>query len=736
MKKNYKIFVLAASMMLATLGAEAQNTLSGRVIDTGKNPLAGANVFWAGTYDGVSTDKDGRFKIEKANGKTLLVTSFMGFETDTIDIRKLQNTSDITIILKDNSQTHDEVVVSQRRKGTTEMHGAINGLNINQAELFKAACCNLGESFTTNPSVDVNYTDAATGAKQIKLLGLSGLYVQMLSENIPDFRLSSTPYALGYVPGAWLKSIQVSKGASSVKNGYESITGQIDVEYLKPFDEQGAGLNVYMNSDLKLEVNGNINRHLTDNLTTEILAHYEDSFMDMDDNGDNFFDKPNVRQVNLHNRWRYNKNRYIFHGGLTFLDEKRDGGQIDKPKDSELFKISSDTRRLGAYLKNAWILNAEKNMNIAVINNFIFHDFDASFGKKSYTADEKTVYSQLIFETDIVEHHSISAGLDVNYDYDNQDFTLLPQSTAQKMKEKETVGGVYGQYTFDYDGRWILMAGIRADRSSVHGTFFTPRFHIKITPSERFTVRLSSGKGYRSPHILAENHFLLSSGRRLVIGEVEQESAWNSGVSLGIKLPVNAKSLKFNAEYYYTNFLSGTLTDYDVSPNEIVVRSSSDRSYSQTFQVDAAYEFFKNFEFSAAYRLNDVKAHYGGKLQAKPLANKYKALFTLSYKTPLQIWQFDANLQINGGGRLPDYRNDNNTLVVGEKFSSFEQLNIQITKWFRKFSIYVGGENLTNYKQKNPIISAENPWSETFEPTLVYAPISGAMAYIGARFNF
>jgi len=695
-----KTILSATAFLFVALGVDAQNVLSGCVTDSNGQPLAGASIVWAETYDGVSTDKDGKFKIQNVDGKYYLVTSFLGFENDTIDIRKMQRVNDLKIILKEDSQDLNEVVVSTRRKGTTEMGGAINGLKINQAELFKAACCNLGESFSTNPSVDVNYSDAATGAKQIKLLGLSGLYVQMLSENIPDFRLSSTPYALGYVPGAWLKGIQVSKGASSVKNGYESITGQIDVEYLKPDDEQDVGLNIYGNTDGRIEVNANGNKHLIDNLSTEILAHYEDSFNEMDHNDDNFYDMPKIRQLNIHNRWHYMKDHYIFHGGVSFLDENRDGGQIKKVDDNELFRISSDTRRIGAYLKNAWIINHEKNMNVALINNVIFHDFDADFGKKSYKSVEKTVYSQLIFETEIVHHHSLSAGFSVNYDNDNQDFILSKSSQIQNLSEKETVSGFYGQYTYDHDGKIVLMAGFRADKSSVYGTFFTPRFHVKLKPSEYFSVRLSSGKGYRTPHVLAENHYLMSSGRQLIIADIEQESAWNNGVSFNFKIPTGDKSLKINTEYYYTNFLSGTLIDYDLSPREIVIKSSNERSYSQTFQADVSYELFKNFEFSAAYRLNDVKAYYGNKLQTKPLTNKYKTLFTLSYKTPLEIWQFDANLQINGGGRLPNYYNENGQLILGDDFSAFEQLNVQITKWFRKFSIYVGGENLTNYKQK------------------------------------
>ena len=732
---NLKI-ILATVYICVAMVADAQNVLSGHVSDALGSPLSGANVHWAGTYDGVSTDANGQFSIKTINGKNLLVTSFMGYKTDTLDISKLQNVNNLIIKLNDNSKDINEVVVSERRKGTSQMSGAINGLKINQAELFKAACCNLGESFSTNPSVDVNYTDAATGAKQIKLLGLSGLYVQMLAENIPDFRLSASPYALGYVPGAWLKGIQVSKGASSVKNGYESITGQIDVEYLKPDDEQGAQLNLYGNSDGRIEANADANKHITKHLSTEILAHYENSLMEMDDNKDNFFDKPNIQQVNLHNRWHYHKNRYIFHGGVSWLNEQRESGQIEALDDNPKFKISTTTQRFGAYMKHAYVINPEKNTNFALISSANFHDFDAEFGLKSYAANEKTIYSQLVFETDINSMHSISAGFSVNYDNDNQDVVFSAKEPQNTLDEKETVSGVYGQYTFNFNDKIILMAGLRADKSSVYGTFLTPRFHVKLKPSDYFSVRLSSGKGFRTPHVLADNHYLLSSGRNLIIGNLTQESAWNSGASLSLKIPTGRKKLKINTEYYYTDFINGIVVDYDKSPNEIVIQSSAERSYSQTFQADANYEIIKGLEISAAYRLSDVKAYYGGELKTKPLTNKYKALFTLSYKTPLGIWQFDANLQLNGGGRLPNYYNNELQIVNGEKFHSYEQLNVQITKWFRKFSIYLGGENLTGYKQKNPIISAQNPWSSSFEPTLIYAPINGAMFYIGLRINF
>ena len=289
----------------------------------------------------------------------------------------------------------DELQVVTRRPGVSSLSGAMNGMRINKEELFKAACCNLGESFTTNPSVDVSYDDAATGAKQIKLLGLSGIYVQMLTENLPNFRGAATPYALGYVPGPWMKSIQVSKGASSVRNGYESITGQIDVEYLKPQDEQGATMNLYGNSEGRVEANADANLHFNPQLYSEILAHYEDNTVrNMDMNHDGFLDKPNVRQLNLQNRWRWVSNRYVFHGGLGIIDEKRESGQIkSNPEGSERFLIGLTTHRYEAYMKHAYLLNEEHTTNIAFMASASMHWQEGSYGHKKYDVDNKNLYA-------------------------------------------------------------------------------------------------------------------------------------------------------------------------------------------------------------------------------------------------------------------------------------------------------------------------------------------------------
>ena len=617
------------------------------------------------------------------------------------------------------TQNLSNVTITSRRAGTRRLAGAMNGVVVNREELFKAACCNLGESFITNPSVDVNYSDAATGAKQIKLLGLSGTYVQMLTENLPNFRGAAAPYALDYVPGPWMSGIQVSKGASSVKNGYESITGQIDVEYLKPDAEEGITLNIYGNSKSRMDANADGNIHLNSKLSTELLLHYQDDYGHHDVNGDGFLDQANVRQWNLQNRWHYRASNYIFHGGISMMKEKREGGQTEHTSHlSHLYKIGIETNRYEGYMKHAFILDPEHGTNIALMTNLTMHQLDANYGHKQYYVNQKNAYAQLLFETNLSKQHNLSAGLSLNHDYLTRD-------------EKETTPGIYAQYTYNLNDKVVAMAGLRADHSSLYGTFLTPRFHLKFAPNEIVNIRLSVGKGYRTIWALAENNYLLASGRQLVIDNMKQEQAWNSGISSSFYIPLFGKTLKFNAEYYHTHFRQQAVVDYDSSPTEIRITNLDGKSYSNTLQLDATYPVVKGLELTAAWRWNDVKCTYGGELMEKPLTSRYKGLITASYKTPLGIWQFDATLQLNGGGRMP-------TPIDGlweSRFRSYEQVSAQITRWFRHFSVYIGGENLTGFRQKQPIINATDPWSSTFDPTMVWGPVHGAMFYAGIRVN-
>lgn len=598
---------------------------------------------------------------------------------------------------------------------------------ISSKELLRAACCNLGESFTTNPSVDVNYADAATGARQIRLLGLSGTYVQMLTENIPNYRGLATPFALGYIPGPWMQSIQVSKGASSVKNGHESITGQINVEFKKPQATPFADANLYYNTKGKLEANLGGNLQLSKRWSTALLGHYEMPGKAHDANGDGFADMPKIKQGLLQSRWAWMGDYYIFQASVKGLKEHREGGQLahHSPLTTHPYLIDITNERYEAFVKNAYIFNEEHASNVALILSGSLHHADAEYGQKSYHADQRNGYASLMFETDFSEHHSLSTGVSLNYDY----LSEFPS---------ETTPGLYAQYTYKLGERLVVMGGLRWDHSSIYGGFLTPRMHLKYSPNGFLTLRGSIGKGWRTVHPLAENHYLLASGRHVVVDpDLDQEEAWNYGLSAALSIPVGEKKLELNAEYYYTTFLHQAVIDFDADPHTVRFSNLNGESYSHTWQAEASYPLFEGFTLTATYRRSNVKSTYGGVLNEKPLTNKYKGLVTASYAPGLGKWQFDVTLQLNGGGRMPTpYATADGFPSWPARYKGYEQLSAQITRFFRFWSIYVGGENITNFKQKNPVIGADDPWGPNFDSTMIWGPVHGTIGYIGIRLNW
>ena len=658
----------------------------------------------------------------------------------------------------------DDVTVSAHR---TPLHSGFSVESkevIGAGELVRAACCNLGESFSSNPSVDVSYSDAATGARQIKLLGLSGTYVQMLQENVPAFRIAALPFGLSYVPGPWMQSIQVSKGAASVRNGYESVTGQINIEYKKPQGTEGYYLNAYYDTYQKLDVNADAEVHLNDRLSTALLAHFEQSTRDHDGNGDGFMDMPKVRQYNLMDRWTWKSRHWISQLSVRGLHEERlSGTSGHNHSDAALahsvnrYKIDLTTNRIEGQWKNALLMRTDKGESLALILKGVWHDADNLYGAGSYLVNQKNAYAQLLYEVDLTPEHNLSVGASVNHDYLDEDYrsgTYISVSTyisvpyMLKEKSNETTPGVYAQYTWKPADSFTAMAGIRYDHSSVYGGFVTPRLHLKYHPFEWFTARLAAGKGYRSPHPIAENFTLLAAHRSLRFREInslKQEEAWNVGGSLVFDIPLGDETLALNADYFYTRFINQVVIDRDV-PTDILFYNLPDggKSFSKVFQVDATYPLFTGFSLTAAYRYQDVKvsewkgttssdkySHLYHELRTPVLTSRFKALATASYKTPLEFWQFDVTWQYNGPGRLPDCYN-------GEwktHYKAFGQLSAQITREFRYFSLYIGGENLTGFKQKNPIVGASDPYNGIFDATMVWGPTEGAMGYVGFRLN-
>ncbi|MEG1586048.1 MAG: TonB-dependent receptor [Bacteroidales bacterium] len=731
LKRLYLISILGGT----ALGALANSPVKGIITDKDNTPIPGANVWWNGTTVGATSNDKGLFEIPVVSSTDQLLISFIGYNTDTL---KIGDPTQFVKAVLGGEVALKEVVVSQRKAGTiTSRIDPLQTQKITYDEICRAACCNLAESFETNASVDVSYSDAATGARQIRLLGLAGTYVQMLTEQLPNLQGAASPYGMSYIPGPWMESIQVSKGTSSVKNGYEALTGQINVEYKKPQNADPLSVNLFASDAGRLEANVDGVLQLNKYLSSGLLLHYSREQGEHDANDDGFLDLPKTEQFNGLNRWYYKRGNYMLQAVANIIHEKRESGQVGKHIDNP-YLIGITTNRGMFYTKNGYIIDRESNTSLALLLSGSYHDQDSYFGKTGYDVNQKNVYANLIFETEFTPVHKLSTGLSLNYDHykEKLEDTNVTGLEYLKLRRYETVGGAYAQYTFTPNEKLTVLAGIRADQHSEHGFFVTPRLHVKYTPfGELLNLRASVGRGFRTANVLVENSFLLASSRRMIFtqGLDPFEAAWNYGASAHLTVPVFDKPLSVMLEWYYTDFQKQVVADLE-NPSQVTFSNLKGRSYAQNTQIELTYPFFRGFTLTGAFRWTDAKTTYDGVLQEKPLTNRYKGLLTASYQTRLKKWQFDVTSQFNGKGRMP---NPGENPLWSETFPSYVSLNAQVTKYFRTWSVYVGGENLTGYTQKNPIIDAANPWGpdSRFDASMVWGPVHGAKFYVGVRWS-
>jgi len=695
-------------------------------------PLFGANVYWENTTEGTTSDENGNFSISKNNKTNKLIFSFVGYQPDTLEIT---NNNPVEIILKD-SRLLSEVTIGERSPGTHYSRIETGNIqNITGDELCKAACCNLSESFETNASVDAAYSDATTGAKQIKLLGLAGKYVQMMTENIPNLYGVSQPYALGYIPGPWMESIQVSKGTSAVINGYDAITGQINVEYKKPKKSDLLFFNQLVSSSGKVENNLDMSYIISPKWSTMVLAHTQFDVLSIDENKDSFSDMPQINQYNFFNRWDYHGKDMTIRFGVKYLDELRKSGQLSLlPDEYDVsytpYKIEVGTKRLEAFYKMGYVFPKKKYQSLAMISNYTNHNQDSYYGNTTFDATQISGYTSIIWQSAIKGNmnHKYNAGVSIKYE-DLQQY--LNDSLISNL---EIVPGAFLQYTGKPVDKLNMILGIRADQHNQYGLLITPRANFKYNLSGNIIIRASAGKGYRYANVLAENSFLLASSRDFLIDQdLKLEEAWNYGGNITFYVPLNKKEVTINTEFYRTDFVNQIIADFE-NVREVHFYNLDGESYSNTYQIEASYEIIKGFDATLAYRYNDVKQTIGGNLIDAPLTNKYKGIATFSYKTPLEKWQFDFTAQFNGGGRIPSTIENPVEYQLDTEFPSYNIFNAQITKYFKNWEMYFGSENIFNFTQKSPIVSAADPYSDYFDSSLIWGPVHGRKFFLGIRF--
>ena len=740
-----KMIVLFLALPLFVLSQESLKGQVFEVLDGKEIPLEGANVYWQNTTIGSMTDADGKFQVPYTQEHDELVISFIGFKTETLTVNSdkfirlvLQSTSDL-----------DEVTLASQKQTTAKSYlKAANTFTVSSDELLKAACCNLSESFETNPSIDVNFADAVTGTRQIKMLGLNSPYILIATENIPAIRGASQAQGLSFIPGTWVESIQITKGAGSVVNGFESITGQINAELVKPTKDHNFFLNLYGASSERLELNTHFNTQVSDKWSTGIYLHGNMLQKKHDVNDDGFLDMPLYKQINVMNRWQYTnpEKGIVSFINLRYLNDSKQSGQVDFDPDTDRLTTNAwgseiDTERMEGSFKLGYVNPQIPYQSLGFQMAYSHHKQDSYFGQRIYDIKHNSFYSNLIYNSIISDsRHKIKTG--VSFTYDHYDELV---ETTDYTRNDNSFGGFF-EYAFDNLDKFTMTAGIRADQHNRLGFFITPRLHMRYTPWEKSALRASVGRGKRSANIFAENQNLFASSRQINIldagGEIyglDPEIAWNYGVSFLQGFNLFERKADITLDYYRTSFENQVVVDWE-NPYEINFYNLDGQSFANSFQFEFNYNIAKGLDLRAAYKYYDIQTDYTEGRRIKPLVPKHRVFANLGYellgKNTEAPWKFDATYNWLSEQRYPDTSLSPEQYQLDEFSPTVGTLNLQVTKVFSpKFEVYLGGENVTNVRQADPIVSPEDPFGPNFDTNFVYGPIFGSMYYTGLRFK-
>ena len=650
-------------------------------------------------------------------------------------------------IQKDSVQT---VKVESRSRGIKKSYTVTaNTTVMTSHELLKAACCNLAESFETNPSIDVNFSDALTGTKQIKMLGLTSPYLMITEENIPSVRGASQAYGLSFTPGTWVESIQITKGAGSVVNGFESISGQINTELIKPINDIPFFLNVYGSTDSRFEANVHANTKFSDKWSSSLFLHTNTRISKNDMNDDGFLDNPLAKQINVLNRYQY----YNADSGLvSFInfrymnDEKQTGEMAFDPERDKLttnhWGSEINTQRFDVATKIGYVFKDMPYQSIGFQNAFTAHRQDSYFGLNQYDIRQGSYYSNLIFNSIINNTmHKFAAGL--NFTYDNyREFV-----NTNDVSRIDNSTGAFFEYTYDNTDNFSVILGGRFDYHNRLGAFATPRLHVRYNPWEKGVLRFSAGRGKRAANIFAENQQLFASSRSFDIlntnGKIyglDPEIAWNYGFSFSQKFALFGKSADVGFDLYRTDFQSQAVVDLYQSPQQVLFYNLDGKSFANSLQVEFNLEIMKHLDLRTAYKYYDIQTDYLSGNFERPLQATHRFFANLAFATHIaekgKRWKFDYTFNWLGQQRLPNTQSNPPGDRLGEYSPSFSVMNVQVTRTFSStFEMYIGGENIGNYKQDKAILGSGNPFGNAFDTSIVYAPVFGQMYYAGLRFK-
>ena len=734
--KTYYLIILSFCCITNIVNAQIKGLIQG-ADGSQKKPIYGAKIKLLQAKTGTVSREDGTFELvlPKELPDTLVISAF-GYNPDTLIVSKKDRFTALNILLY-SDKLLPEILIEYRKNGhSISRLKTLHVEELTAIELRKAACCNLSESFETNASVDVNITDAVSGAKKIQMMGLDGVYTQIQMENIPYLRGLESAFGLSSLSGTWIESIQITKGTGNVVNGYESMAGLVNLELKKPDEMEKIYLNVYQNIFGRSEFNFNKGIILNPKWSTGFLGHVSSTYGNIDRNKDAFRDLPTGDNTAFMNRWAYKGKKMEAQFGINFYRDRKVGGQTsffrneENQVDTVNYGVLINSKHIDIYGKTGFF-GKRPMQSLGIVYNIKHQEIDGFFGLKNFSGLEKRGYINVIYD-DIIgtSDHKIKVGTSfVAIDISQKADTL-------SQKRMELVPGIFAEYT--YTGRRLTgVFGSRYDYHSIFREQFSPRVHLKYLLSEMTDLRFTAGKGWRVPNFIIDNISLLASSKQWIApSETKPEISWNIGGSLVHEMKIFERKATISLDFYHTRFENQLIVDRDDAINAIVFSNLKNSSFSNSFQTEFSFSLIKNLEIRLAYKFLDVQAKYGNEMRQQVMIPRQRGFVNIAYITRNKRWEYDFTCSVFSPSRLPIQRDfSNDTLLISDmKSPTYAMINAQITHIYKKFDFYLGGENLTNSTQKNPIIDAANPFGSKFDATNIYMPITGINIYVGIRY--
>ena len=719
--------------------AYSQKDVRITIIDDQEEALLGANILNKRNAEVAISDEHGIAKITNLKQGDSLQFSFIGFITQNIAYDG--KSTKINIKLEQNLEL-EEVEISGSSTYYDSMESIFTEV-ITSGELKKAACCDLSESFETNVAVDVSKSDAATGAKEIRFLGLSGRYVQMQLENIPFIRGLNYKYGLKQIPGTWVESIDVNKGAGSIENSYEAMTGQINVRLRQAENTDKLYLNFYGNSFGRLEMNIHTGHKLNKKWSSSLLAYGGLMTNELDGNDDGFMDIPKTKQFNVLNRWKYQGDNMVGNWNFQVLNEERNGGQIgfDEKEDyktSKLYGIQSKTRKFDFFGKNGFKeISGNPHHQLAFLYAINYTDLEEFYGRRAYSGKQLSAFVNGFFLTEFSDDkYKLKTGININYDTFDEELERLNADTYN-WDRKEAVYGTYFELTSQLSEKISAITSARFDHNSIYGNQFTPRLHLKFSWTPSTTIRTNIGKGVRTPNVIIENSRFLVSNREVLVDfdNLKQEVSWNMGASLQKEFELFDLPFTLVTDYYYTIFENKVVTDIDSKPDAVIFNNLDGEAFAHSFQTEISFRPVRGLDLKTAYKFYQVKNTIDDKLREMPFVSKNRFFLNLGYEFPNEKFRIDWTGQYFGQQRLPDSAKST-TNQADEYSPTYFLMNTQLSYTaYEGLEFYIGGENIGNYTQENPIIGADDPFGKNFDASMNWGPVTGTMLYAGLRWK-